>query len=370
MDLARYAKPRQEGLAKILGKGLVSSREAIAFWRFFPPDVPVAALQSMLRANDKVSNLTNFAGWWYDALRERPEDMRPFASAEAEALPLSVRRLSEPTSGAQASLYDWTTFLRKLSEQHGNDPRCGEWTALDVVRQIAELVAGKQVFGLEYVQAANASTTSLPYVHPANFRIPREWLQEKEPVWEEWRRMVIDRLVYVDEAERVQDLRYTPIINNGLFAELNIARGLGLLLSGLLRKSFDLPAIWNGPGHADVLKKMPRLLLAEMTCSTWTLGILASCLWPRVTENLVQQRYPLDEYKSDEDTLRDPVMFLNGRDVGRAIRIAQGNLEHYQLSTMGDKARQLTPVSIQQLTEPDWRKVFETPSEDGDFLHD
>jgi hypothetical protein len=369
MNLARDPKPRQEGLAKILGKGLVSSREAIAFWRFFPPDVPVSTLQSMLQGSDKVSNLTNFAGWWYDALRERPKDMRSFASAEAEALPLSVRRLLEPTSEAQASLYDWTAFLRKLSEQHGNDPRCGEWTALDVVRQVAELVTEEQVFGLEYIQAANTSTTNLPYIHPANFRIPREWLQEKEPAWEQWQRIVKNGLVYVAGAERVQDLRYTPLINNGLFSELNIARGLGLLLYGLLRKGFDLPAIWNGPGHADVLKKMPRLLLAEMTCSTWTLGILASCLWPRVTENLIQQRYPLDGYKSDEDMLRDPILFLNGRDVGRAIEIAQKNLRHYQLSTMDDRARQLTPVSIRQLTKPDWRKVFEMPEEGGDFVH-
>ena len=194
--------------------------------------------------------------------------------------------------------------------------------------------------------------------------------ESEEPAWEEWQRTVKERLDYVAKTDRVQDLRYTPLTNNGLFSELNIARGLGLLLYGLLRKSFDLPAVWNGPGHADVLKKMPRLLLAEMTCSTWTLGILASCLLPRVSENLILQRYPLDEYKPDEDTLKDPILFLNGREIERAIEISQKNLQRFQLSTMGNRARQLTPVSIQQLTDPDWRKVFEMPAEDGDIIHE
>jgi hypothetical protein len=194
-------------------------------------------------------------------------------------------------------------------------------------------------------------------------------LEPTEPTWDSWQQTAKSGVVYVTETERILDLRYTPIVDKGLFPEINVARGLGLLLYGLLRKSFDLPAIWNGPGHADVLAKMPRLLLADATCSTWTLGILASCLWPRVSENLILRQYPMPEYKSDVDTLRDPVLFLDGREIGRAVKISQDNLVLYQLSTMGNRARQLTPISIRQLTEPDWRKVFELPEEDGELAH-
>ena len=62
MNLERDPKPRQEGLARLLGKGLVPSREAIAFWRFFPRDVPVSTLETMLQGGDKGINQTDFAG--------------------------------------------------------------------------------------------------------------------------------------------------------------------------------------------------------------------------------------------------------------------------------------------------------------------
>ena len=368
-NLTREAKPRQEGLARLLGQGLPPSGETFAFWKFFPLDVPAPMVRSMLRSVEKEGDPATNVGWWFEALRERPNLVDSFDPVETGALPSPVTRLLARTSDLEVSLYEWCAFLRRSSERSGTDPRCGEWTALEVVRQIASLVTPQQVFGPEYIRQAVRPSASLPYIHPANFRVPRWWLEPTEPTWDSWQQTAKSGVVYVTETERILDLRYTPIVDKGLFPEINVARGLGLLLYGLLRKSFDLPAIWNGPGHADVLAKMPRLLLADATCSTWTLGILASCLWPRVSENLILRQYPMPEYKSDVDTLRDPVLFLDGREIGRAVKISQDNLVLYQLSTMGNRARQLTPISIRQLTEPDWRKVFELPEEDGELAH-
>jgi hypothetical protein len=264
-----------------------------------------------------------------------------------------------------------------MCEHGGTDPRCGEWTALEIVSQATWLVGQKPSFGPKYIQAAKIDTMDLPHVHPANFRIPAEWLQwqeerGKKPSWDEWRASVErNKIGYVAKEDRVRDFRYTPLIaSSALFFEINPVRGIGLLLYGLLRKNFDLPAIWNGPGHGDVLTKLPRLLLAEMTCSSWTLGILAGCLWPRATENLFQKRYPQQEYTPENDTLQDPISFLDTDELGKAIRISQTNLTHYQLSTIGGRARQLTPVSIRQLTQPDWNKIFEMPVEGEDPAHD
>src|ERR1035441_10291393 len=38
-----------------------------------------------------------------------------------------------------------------------------------------------------------------------------------------------------------------------MFDSINQVRGLGLLLYGLLRRSFEGPWVWNGPGQRDVL---------------------------------------------------------------------------------------------------------------------
>jgi hypothetical protein len=369
-DVVRHPLPRQEGLAKPLGERLAPSKEAAAFWTFFPRDVPVPILRSMLRGRDELSAVTNDAGWWFDALRERPEIVSSLTPEDVAVLPSAVRHQLESKETARVSLYDWCAYLRKTCKHRGTDPRCGEWTALEIVRQITSLVAERGVFGAEYAEADRNGRTSPPNVHPGNFRVPSEWLQIDEPPWGKWKEMVRAKTVDAVKEDTIRDRRYTPIRREGLFSELNVARGLGLVLYGLLRKTFDLPAIWNGPGHPDVLNKMPRLLLAEMTCSTWTLGILGSCLWPRVAENLFQMRYPVKDYNPDEDTLRDPLCFLSAEGVGSAIKIAQQNLERYQLSTMGERARQLTPVSIRQLTEPDWRRVFEAPGEDGEMLHE
>ncbi len=142
-----------------------------------------------------------------------------------------------------------------------------------------------------------------------------------------------------------------------LFSSLNPTRGLGLLLYGLLKKSFELPSIWNGPGHSDVLIMLPRLLLSEMTCSSWTLGVLQSCLLSRSTENMIlstrQQKGPIDD-----DRLLDPYPLITAREVAVVLSVCQEVLKNCQLSTLRHRARQLTPINVRQLTDPNWSEVF------------
>jgi hypothetical protein len=183
---------------------------------------------------------------------------------------------------------------------------------------------------------------------------------------------VIDqKIIFVSESEQIVDRRYTPLLeSHPLFREIDPVRGLGLLLYGLLKRSFDLPAAWNGPGHATILAMLPRLLLADMTCSSWTLGVLLGCLNSRTTENLVLRRQNKLRFALDDDTLRDPVLFLNASDVERALGICQDKLRMYQLSTIRERARQLTPIRVRQLTEPDWAKVFPPFQAGDDEIHD
>ena len=70
----------------------------------------------------------------------------------------------------------------------------------------------------------------------------------------------------------------------------------------------------------------------------------------------------------DEDTLRDPLALKSAGEVRWALATCQKILEASQLSTMNQGARQLTPVSILQLTQPEWSRDFESVAADeGDL---
>ena len=77
-------------------------------------------------------------------------------------------------------------------------------------------------------------------------------------------------------------------------------------------------------------------------------------------ENLFLKRNAatLSQWHVDDDTVKDPIIFLDAGDVLDAIKISQKVLVSYQLSTLGQRARQLTPINVMQLTDPDWNKIL------------
>jgi hypothetical protein len=368
----RDLQAQADGLVKALGNDLAPSTEAAAFWRFFPLDVPTFMLGTLLEDKRFLVSPTTTAGWWFDALRKRPELIGSLSPQVQRRVPRPVRRILTSKTTDGASLYEWCDFLDRRSKEGSTDPRHGEWTALEIVRQAAILVGKEPTLDARYLRSASRSPAGRPCVHPANFRIPKEWLTSDEPTWDDWSRLVRKmNIAYLPKSDRIQDERYTPLGSQSLlFTEVNPVRGLGLLLYGLLRKSFDLPALWNGPGHADVLGMLPKLLLGQMACSSITLGLLAGCLEARVTETLFLKRRPLVGYDFQEDTLREPIAFITPQEVQNAVTVSQNVLEEHQLSTMNRRARQLTPVSIRQLTEPEWSKVFEPAEVGGGGVHE
>ena len=364
----RNLKPNANNLVIELGKNLPPSRSTTAYWSFFPLEVPDHILKNMIATQMQVKSQMPSSGWWFDVLRAR--------HARGDAL-LMIENM--PTAGIASrvlykefrdtlSLYEWCTFLRQFTPDQRTDPRFGEWTALQITGQIAELIGGDESLTDGYIAKLKAKRPFFPHLHPANFRVPKAWCLtvSGEPTWAEWQSLVnrgndSDKITYIPKSKRIEDRRYAPFsVSNSKLLSSNPVRGLGLLLYGLLRKSFDLPAIWNGPGHCDVLGMLPKLLLSEMTCSSWTLGILQGCLQPRAMENLFLKRNAatLSQWHVDDDTVKDPIIFLDAGDVLDAIKISQKVLVSYQLSTLGQRARQLTPINVMQLTDPDWNKIL------------
>lgn len=355
-----------------LGNQLPTTEAAFGFWRFFPSDTPLSVLMEMAVKHSKDGEAgAATGGWWVDALRNRSEVSGDLYSRTRNREIRRACRMVRQGPEDSVTLYEWCSFLHGLQGERSTDPRGGEWTALEITIQIAELIEQAPVFGPSYIRDASKGAYDLPHVHPANFRVPRSWIEDLEVTWEEWKRMVrgtggARQVVYADSADRIADARYTPITasTSVLFQSVNPVRGLGLILYGLLKRDFALPSMWNGPGHADVLGMLPPLLLQAMTCSSWTMGVLQGCLLPRVTENQLLLARPLDEH-IDDDTLRDPTMFFSASEVGAALRRCKRVLEEYQLSTFRHRARQLIPVSIRQLAAPEWGKVFSSDTEPG-----
>jgi hypothetical protein len=321
-------------------------------------------------------NLSQMAGWWHDALSAQPERsaLNPHSSKNWDVA-RAVRNIKSASNTRFVSLQEWCKEIQATSENDTADPRTGEWSALEIVRQIGILVSSnEEEFGIAYVSKAATSGPSPICLHPANFRVPREWLATEAPTWAAWVNLMRPKglamqVEIVPEELRITDSRYTPISGpeNTLFEEINHVRGLGLLLYGLLRRNFELPCVWNGPGHTDVLSMLPRLLLQRMTCSSWTLGIMQACLQSRAMENLFFLRKPSLAVQLDNDSLHDPIPLRTPVEVVNAIKKCQAVLVNFQLSTIDHRARQLTPISIRQLSRPNWVKDFGETQEAGGF---
>ncbi len=365
----RELSSRAEGWVVEIGRRLPPTVESYSFWRFFPFDVPRDVLGAMRYDRTHAKNLFQMAGWWHDALSAQPKTVISLPpSGMNRDVARAIKNIKSASNTRSVSLQEWCKEIQATSEQDTADPRTGEWSALEIVRQIGILVSSNQEFSFGYVSKVVAGNPSPICLHPANFRVPREWLAAKAPTWAAWVSLI--RAVQVEivpEELRVADSRYTPISGpeNTLFEEINHVRGLGLLLYGLLRRNFELPCVWNGPGHKDVLSMLPRLLLQGMTCSSWTLGILQACLQSRAMENSFFLRKPSLAVQLDNDSLHDPIPLHTPQEVCKAINKCQSILKENQLSTIDHRARQLTPISIRQLSRPDWVKDFGESPEGG-----
>jgi hypothetical protein len=82
-------------------------------------------------------------------------------------------------------------------------------------------------------------------------------------------------------------------------------------------------------------------------------------------ENLFFRAKPSLAVQLDDDSLHDPIPLRTPEEVRNVIKKCQAILEKNQLSTIHHRARQLTPISIRQLSRPNWVKDFGDTTEGG-----
>lgn len=341
-------------------------------WRYFPYDVPIDILAQM----DSIGSIrleTNHAmdGWWYDALHSKKSkeiDNGCYDKIISIAPENVIKAMEEPKLSDYVSLYEWCEYLKSsLRSDRFAELKVGEWTALEIVRQICCLFPSTTDF-YEYYKNPDI-ISSVMCLHPANFWVPRKWISEHPVSWESWVQVVRGHEIKkVPLDVQIKDYRYEPVadLSGFLSSWINQVRGAGLILYGLLSHGFELPVIWNGPGHTDVLSLMPRLLMRETTFSSWTLGLLQSCLQPRSLENSFILMFDDDYSIKDDDMLYDPLEIKSLDHAKNVIVKCQKVLEDNQISTFNHRARQLIPVSIKQLSNPNWKNDFPLGKDNND----
>lgn len=349
-----------------LGTLVEALPESDDLWTFFPADAPITPLVRIASATK--STQMKQEGWWFDAMMGRLDyrDMEQVATLSPEASRV-WKSFEESETGKFLPLPVWATMIWKSCDPRiTKEWRLGEWTCLEIVRQAALLLSSTtQTLDQEYLQRASSKDidTRSHCAHPLNFALPRHLIDTTAVSWQEWKQKLREPgtgvLRQVPQRRQIYDRRYAPLVVSEIGSAQNPIRGLGLCLFALLSRSFLLPVQWNGLGHESMLRHLPQLLRDEISYSSATLGILESCLQPRMAENVFANLYQAWSPGSDDDTEHDPVSLIDTADLARVISIAQNELEANQISTFNQQSRQVTPVNLMHLTDVDWKRYFE-----------
>ncbi len=244
------------------------------------------------------------------------------------------------------------------------DPRLGEWTALEIIRQIAEEIKAKaEELGTTPGQKA---PEYFRYIHPHNFKLPKEWIEDNGiKTWESLTRMLSEGaniIVFRAFDDLIMDNRFVPQFGLDQDNENQaILHATGSLLVALLSKNTDLPSRWNPVGLQQAGLNLAKFKLKELAISTYTRDIIGACFSNRNLETQFNLGFDKADFEFADDTSYDPPTFTIIDDFIKQVEFALKKLKNQQLSVSSHQPRQLTPISIMQLRREDYQTLMENP---------
>jgi hypothetical protein len=310
----------------------------------------------------------NEEGWIFDVLQALGDE------GQVKRMRFSNKRIHRISSIMRAkwknymTIQEWANWTQTRfdeitsSEKPSFDPRISEWTALEAIRQIAELVVGEiGIIPLATLRdlrnLSNDGKSPICKLHPSNYLVPKEWQAGYGTLtWDDWRRVILENKIRQRaKKDLISDIRYTPTIKNAYDEndkELSVINGLGVLLLGLLRRDFELPPFWNPVGLERVWATMAKVLLSGHPVSSWTYGIIEACFSKRNLETRLIKVFQKEVFEREpaDDTVYDPPVILTVQEFINQVKKAQVILGKYQLTVQEHQPRQLIPVSLIQLT--------------------
>lgn len=317
--------------------------------RYFPRYISERAFGELFSGNIPLKS--SDAGWVIDCLRSRNITSRVLFPVEADVpnvVALAAKALQQ-NQPQKVNLYDWVTYA--FSEACDPfDPRRGEWTCLEIVRQLIEQV---DEFGVAQNNADDLFSISakkdvLRGFHPANICVPQGWIKRGLETWEDWKKNCAEagQVTLNSQEDLIEDYRYADpeSLTDHFF------RSVGRVLMGLLSGSFDGPLLWNYRGNERMGGYPAADELQKLAVSSRTLLIIDACLNKRSDENrlLLAQTglFGLQSGQSANDTEYDAPILVTPGDLVDEIKIAQRELVLLQLSITYQQPRQLIPFRI------------------------
>jgi hypothetical protein len=318
--------------------------------RRYPEQLPAAGWQQLLAAGDPLPE--NDSAWLSEVIGD-DVDKRAAAQATGKNAFTRAARSLEPAPKNWMTITEWTKSVHACNPF---DPRCGEWTALEITAQL-----------LEEATSADGEEAVLDRLHPNNVLLPRRWIthflccrESTDLSWETWRHFVRNtddphakhRARLREPSTSLADYRYTIESKAGMpipDAERRLV-SVGRLLLGLLRNNHAAPRIWNLRGN-ELVFPLPRARWFEtLAISSPTTLILAGCLGARPAETRAIARQPSlfgwRDGVSPNDATFDPPLFFGSTDLLEQIRHAQKILENNQLAVARNQPRQLIPFRL------------------------
>lgn len=296
----------------------------------YPSDLPANAIAWALSKGE--ADVRRNLAWVYQVfvgLQQRGLFNESHANLN-EIIATAQRATS--ASSAHVTLVDWAEWTRNQAAQHPHDPRVSEWTALEIVNQVASRVGKPSEYQI---------------IHPANVDLPRSWIERETPPWswESWRREMqsVNALVRL-RAKKVLRLK-SPDAPTGSWAPLTMA--LGWLLLGLLRQSYRMPPAFYATSDGLGTGTLVRGLLRQLPISSRTIALLEACLLPRARENVWFELWNIADGQH-ADTQRDPPVITELDDFRNYVSRSQKTLVKHQLSVLGSMPRQMIPRRLDQ----------------------
>ncbi len=294
------------------------------------------------------------SGWIREAIMNNRQRILEARKSKRAAFVRAAKSMTA-TSESHLTLNEWTEFLQSKCSPF--DPRCSEWTALEICRQLIEPVAAD--FRLQ--------STEIRHLHPHNVLIPRQWIEEfpvevdaRVPSWEQWRNLARGRKEEVNSVKLRTDGKVLLDYRYFMFSSKNrtpeqlerMLIGIGRILIGQLRFDYTAPRLWNQRGN-ERISDMPRMeVYQSLAVSSPTLLLLEACLGGRSAEtreiDLMPEFFGLTEDDETNDIEFDPPILFDARDVYEALENAQEILEGNQLSVSMNDPRQMIPFQMSE----------------------
>jgi hypothetical protein len=248
-------------------------------------------------------------------------------------------------------LNEWLTLLLEQSaDAKWIDPKMSEWNLIETVRQILTVIDSN-------INSKDRTPFTYPesgyfFVHPANYLIPRVWLNTGQVGWDEWKELVSSNPVsIVDSRNAIDDFRYFPVSNvwNSTRAilymgnsELPLVIGYSMLLLKLLSKSFRWPPTANKIAFIDQLYSQANQILEQEPLSSDMRNLLGA----------IFSKKSIDIFYSHESIKLGKEKNISGlKDFLYYLDKIQSRLLNFQLTLKGREPRQLIYINIDDLNQ-------------------